>query len=59
MKAILGLLVLALAGCATNGYEKYYTPQPKAAEIVASPLIDKPLKRNRQPDGVLADAPIF
>jgi PDZ domain len=44
MKAIFGLMFLALAGCASNGYEKFYTAQPKAAELVASPLIDKPPK---------------
>jgi hypothetical protein len=41
MRAILGLVVVMLAGCASNGYTKYYTAQPKAEEILASPLIDK------------------
>jgi PDZ domain len=44
MKAMVGLAMLLLAGCASNGYEKFYTAQPKAAELVASPLIDKPPK---------------
>jgi PDZ domain-containing protein len=41
MKAILGIAVLMLAGCASNGYTKFYTPRPNSAELLASPNNDK------------------
>jgi membrane-associated protease RseP (regulator of RpoE activity) len=42
MRAILGIMmVLLMAGCASNGYAKFYTAKPNAQEIMASPLRDK------------------
>ena len=41
MKTIFGLMVLLLAGCASNGYTKFYTAKPNSAEILASPNNEK------------------
>lgn len=40
--AVLSCFV-CLTGCATNGFEKYYSPQPGSESVLSSPYVDKPL----------------
>jgi hypothetical protein len=39
--SVIGLFALLSTGCAVNGFEKYYTPQPGADKISSSPYIEK------------------
>jgi S1-C subfamily serine protease len=38
----LAILILALTGCATNGFEKYYTPTPGSEVVRTDPAYEKP-----------------
>jgi S1-C subfamily serine protease len=43
MRQVLGVLALvALSGCATNGFEKYYTPLPAAENVKSNPQLEHP-----------------
>lgn len=37
---ILAIFALLLTGCAVNGFEKYYTPQPGADKILSNPSVE-------------------
>jgi len=41
-KLIVVILVSGLAGCAVNGFAKYYTPTPAADAVRANPAYEKP-----------------
>jgi len=36
------LSALLISGCAANGFEKYYSPQPGSEKLAASPYVEKP-----------------